>query len=168
MTELTLPVVVGAALADSINPCAFAVLLSFIAATLVLAERASAGGGGTRRLLWRTGGVYVLAIFLTYLARGLGFLSSPGRWPDTRVGRVAGCAIGIGLGSAGGAAARMGVRFIVPAGCTAHERSGAARQTPAIFAAACSLACHRPCSAPLPGRVGPAGLPEYTWRGLAY
>jgi hypothetical protein len=40
--KLTLPVVVSAALVDSINPCAFAVLLTFIAGTLVLAERASA------------------------------------------------------------------------------------------------------------------------------
>jgi hypothetical protein len=36
--KLTLPVVVSAALVDSINPCAFAVLLTFIAGTVVLAE----------------------------------------------------------------------------------------------------------------------------------
>jgi hypothetical protein len=38
--ELTPPAVVTAVMVDSINPCAFAVLLTFIAATLVLAERA--------------------------------------------------------------------------------------------------------------------------------
>src|SRR6266567_8166787 len=61
--ELTLPVVVTAALVDSINPCAFAVLLTFIAATLVLAERASARGARARWFLWRMGLVYVIGVF---------------------------------------------------------------------------------------------------------
>ena len=97
--QLTLPVVVSAALVDSINPCAFAVLLTFIAATLVLAERASARGARARWFLWRMGLVYVAGVFLTYLGLGLGLLGFAGAFGQTHwVGRVAALgAIALGL-----------------------------------------------------------------------
>jgi cytochrome c biogenesis protein CcdA len=89
--QVTLPVVVSAALVDSINPCAFAVLLTFIAATLVLAERASARGARARWFLWRMGMVYVAGIFLTYLGLGLGLLGFASAFGQTHwVSRVAG------------------------------------------------------------------------------
>ena len=65
--ELTLPLVVGAALVDSVNPCAFAVLLTFIAATLVLLANLGISGsvhvaavanlvvGGVALALWKAG-----------------------------------------------------------------------------------------------------------------
>jgi len=74
---LTLPVVVTAALLDSVNPCAVAVLLTFVAATLVLAKRTSAQGLAARWLLWRTGLVYLAGVFVTYLGLGLGLPSGP-------------------------------------------------------------------------------------------
>lgn len=97
--QLTLPVVVTAALVDSINPCAFAVLLTFIAATLVMAERASARGANARWFLWRMGLVYVAGVFLTYLFLGLGLLGFASAFGQTHwVGRVAAFgAIALGL-----------------------------------------------------------------------
>ncbi len=50
--DLTLPVVAGAALLDSLNPCSFAVLLMFVGVALLLAERS--GVSGARGKLWWT------------------------------------------------------------------------------------------------------------------
>jgi cytochrome c biogenesis protein CcdA/glutaredoxin len=62
-SKLTLPLVIGAALVDAINPCAFAVLIILL--TTILA------GGMKRRALY-AGLLFSLAIFLSYLAMGLG------------------------------------------------------------------------------------------------
>ena len=67
----TLAIVVGAAAIDSINPCAIGVLILMI--SVLLTTRQS-----TKRMLL-LGGLYIFAVFATYLAAGLGlvyFLSS--------------------------------------------------------------------------------------------
>jgi cytochrome c biogenesis protein CcdA len=67
----TLSVVVLSAAIDSINPCAIGVLILMVSVIL-------SGKGSMRRLLM-LGGLYIGAIFLTYLIAGLGlvyFLSS--------------------------------------------------------------------------------------------
>jgi len=67
----TLGVVVGTAAIDSINPCAIGVLILMISVVL-------SGKGSIGRMLF-LGGLYVFAVFLTYLIAGLGlvyFLSS--------------------------------------------------------------------------------------------
>src|SRR3989344_8984802 len=67
----TLSVVLGSAAIDSINPCAIGVLILMISVVL-------SGKGSVRRLLL-LGGLYITAIFVTYLLAGLGlvyFLSS--------------------------------------------------------------------------------------------
>src|SRR3989344_1625846 len=67
----TLSVVVISAAIDSINPCAIGVLILMVSVVL--------GGKGSMRKLLTLGGLYILAIFLTYLLAGLGliyFLSS--------------------------------------------------------------------------------------------
>src|SRR5690348_3908454 len=71
---LTLPVVMGAGLVDSLNPCAFALLMVFIATMLAMIQRRPdrAGERAARGWLLSHGGVYVIGIFLTYLALGLG------------------------------------------------------------------------------------------------
>src|SRR5581483_9704989 len=130
--DLTLAVVVAAALIDSINPCAFAVLLTFVAATLVLAERASAQGLGLRGLLWRTGSVYIGGVFLTYLGLGLGLLSFASALGQTHwVGRAAAFgAIALGLLALQEALVpEWGLRLSVPAGLNArlHALTGQAR-----------------------------------------
>jgi cytochrome c-type biogenesis protein len=76
--ELTLPVVMGAGLIDSLNPCAFALLMVFVATMLAMIQRRpdKVGEWEARRWLISRGGIYVIAIFLTYLALGLGLLGS--------------------------------------------------------------------------------------------
>src|SRR3990167_4850737 len=62
--KLFLPLVVVAALIDSINPCAFSILLVTIAFLFSV--------GKLRRNILAIGGVYILGIFLAYLLIGLG------------------------------------------------------------------------------------------------
>lgn len=149
--ELTLPVVVSAALLDSVNPCAFAVLLTFIAATLLLAERSSARGLGARWLLWRTGLVYVFGVFLTYLGLGLGLLAFARVLGQTHwVGRVAALgAVALGLLALQEALVpEWGVRLGVPASLSVRLHALTTRATiPAVFAAGVLVGlCTVPCS----------------------
>lgn len=74
--RITLPAVVGAGLVDSVNPCAFALLLVFVATMLTLIQRQELGESSARRWLLSRGGVYIGGIFLTYLALGLGLLGA--------------------------------------------------------------------------------------------
>ena len=64
--QLLLPVVLIAALIDSINPCAFSVLLLTIAFLF--------GMGRLRSDILRIGGVYIFGIFLVYVFIGVGIL----------------------------------------------------------------------------------------------
>ncbi|HWT83975.1 MAG TPA: cytochrome c biogenesis protein CcdA, partial [Candidatus Methylomirabilis sp.] len=64
-----------AALMDAINPCAFTLLLIFIASvTAFLQTTQGKSLPETRAVLYRYGSVYIGAIFITYLLLGLGFL----------------------------------------------------------------------------------------------
>lgn len=62
----TLSIVVLSAAIDSINPCAIGVLILMVSVVL--------GGKGSMGKLLKLGGLYVLAIFSTYLAAGLGLI----------------------------------------------------------------------------------------------
>ena len=75
---LTLPAIIGAALIDSLNPCAFALLLVFVATMLAMLQRQpdAVGAAKARRWLLSRGGIYVLGIFLTYLVLGFGLLGA--------------------------------------------------------------------------------------------
>jgi cytochrome c-type biogenesis protein len=75
---VTLPTIITAALIDSLNPCAFALLLVFVATTLAMLQRQSdaAGAAHARRWLLSRGGIYVFGIFATYLALGLGLMGA--------------------------------------------------------------------------------------------
>jgi cytochrome c biogenesis protein CcdA len=64
VNNLTLLVVVGAGLADGVNPCAFAVIIFF------LTYMAYVGKG--RKEIVLAGIIYTAAVFLTYLAIGIG------------------------------------------------------------------------------------------------
>ncbi len=64
--SLTMPILIGAALVDSINPCEFAVLLILIATIL-------ASGNKKRALL--SGLAYSASIFISYFLMGLGLYS---------------------------------------------------------------------------------------------
>jgi cytochrome c biogenesis protein CcdA len=63
ITSLTIPILVGAAIVDSINPCAFGVLF-FLLAYLFKAFH-------SRKLILLHGLVYIGAVFITYLLAGL-------------------------------------------------------------------------------------------------
>ena len=75
---LTLPAIIGAALIDSLNPCAFALLLVFVATMLAMLQRQpdAVGAAKARRWLLSRGGIYIIGIFLTYLVLGLGLLGA--------------------------------------------------------------------------------------------
>lgn len=64
--SLTMPILIGAALVDSINPCEFAVLLILIATILA--------SGNKRRALF-SGLAYSASIFISYFLMGLGLYS---------------------------------------------------------------------------------------------
>lgn len=63
-----LPLIIIASLVDSINPCAFSVLLLTIAFLFSL--------GRTRSNILRVGGTYVFGLFLVYILIGLGILQT--------------------------------------------------------------------------------------------
>ena len=64
--KIFLPLVIIAALIDSINPCAFSILLVTIAFLFSI--------GKLRRNILAVGGTYIFGIFLAYLLIGLGIL----------------------------------------------------------------------------------------------
>ena len=66
--QAVLPLVVTTAVVDSFNPCAFGVLLFFIALLFALRKG--------RKDMLKIGGVYIFMIFLTYLLIGLGILQA--------------------------------------------------------------------------------------------
>lgn len=63
-----LPAVVATGLLDSVNPCAFAVILLLLAFLFTIRK--------SRGQILRLGAIYVAVIFLVYLAIGLGILST--------------------------------------------------------------------------------------------
>ena len=76
LPRITLPTVVFAGILDGINPCAFTVLLLFITA---LTSTLRVGEYNVNRLRARMlglGSIYIAAVFLTYLALGVGLLAS--------------------------------------------------------------------------------------------
>ncbi|MDD3285855.1 MAG: cytochrome c biogenesis protein CcdA [Patescibacteria group bacterium] len=88
--SLTMPILIGAALVDSINPCEFAVLLILIATIL-------ASGNKKRALL--SGLAYSASIFISYFLMGLGLYSviSSFGTPVVFMKIIGGIAILIGL-----------------------------------------------------------------------
>ncbi len=66
-TALTIPVVIGAAIVDAINPCAFAVLILLMTAILSTGKR-------KRALL--AGFTFSAAIYISYFLMGLGLFSA--------------------------------------------------------------------------------------------
>ncbi len=77
LPEITLPAVIVAGVIDGINPCAFTVLLLFITALLATLQAGEQTNVGAVRLrLLGMGSIYVAAVFLTYLALGVGLLTS--------------------------------------------------------------------------------------------
>src|SRR5512136_2975245 len=76
LPQITLPTVVVAGLVDGINPCAFTVLLLFITAMTATLQVGEQQVGSLRARLLSMGGIYIAAVFLTYLGLGVGLLKS--------------------------------------------------------------------------------------------
>ncbi|MBI2446487.1 MAG: hypothetical protein HYV51_01545 [Parcubacteria group bacterium] len=66
--KLLLPLIVAAALVDSINPCAFSILILTIAFLFSL--------GQIRSSILKIGGFYIAGLFLIYILIGLGILQT--------------------------------------------------------------------------------------------
>jgi len=64
--KLTIPTVIIAALADSINPCAFSVMVFLLLSLLSI---------GARKRMLKVGIVYIATVYVVYLAAGLGLLT---------------------------------------------------------------------------------------------
>lgn len=85
--DLNLVTVVLAGLVDGLNPCAIAVLLVFVSATLLAVGATMEGGlGERRRALFRGGAAYVAGMFITYLLIGLGLMGFAGILRQDHVG----------------------------------------------------------------------------------
>lgn len=63
--SLTIPALIGGAAIDSINPCAFAVLIFLVGYLLAI---------GSPKLILRVGLVYIVTVFVVYFLAGLGLL----------------------------------------------------------------------------------------------
>lgn len=78
LPKITLPTVVIAAAVDGINPCAFTVLLLFITSILATMQAGEQSINAVRARLLGQGGIYIAAVFLTYLGLGVGLLKTLG------------------------------------------------------------------------------------------
>lgn len=65
--QLTIPVVIGAAAVDALNPCAFAVLIILMSAALAIANK--------KKALW-FGLAFTASIYISYFLIGLGLFSA--------------------------------------------------------------------------------------------
>lgn len=86
LPKITLPAVLAAAAVDGVNPCAFTVLLLMVTAVLAGMHEGGHGTGELRARLLTRGGLFIVAIFLTYLAVGVGAMGTLGlftrrHWP---------------------------------------------------------------------------------------
>ena len=91
MGNLTLPVVISAALVDAINPCAFAVLIVLLSAVLAR---------GVKKTALLAGLAFTAAVYISYFLMGVGFikvLSFADRWALIIRWVIAALALAIGL-----------------------------------------------------------------------
>ncbi len=149
---LTLGTVLVAGLADGFNPCAFTVLLLFITSLLTAAE--SRGGEAAASLRGRIvglGSIYIAAVFVTYLALGVGLLSTTAlfsqRHLPARLGAVLSIALGLWM-LKDYFVPELGVRLEAPAVVGRWARASAQRMTvPALIGGGVLIGlCTLPCS----------------------
>ncbi len=92
-TDLTLWVVLVAALVDSINPCAIGVLVFLSSVLLRLSD--------DKRRLLRLGGLYIVTVYIVYMVSGLGLVWFQHAFIERGWAELLGTAVGvfvIGLG----------------------------------------------------------------------
>lgn len=64
--QVTIPLILLAGLIDSINPCAFAVMIFLLACLIAI----------SKRLMLKVGIVYIATVYITYFLAGLGILTA--------------------------------------------------------------------------------------------
>jgi cytochrome c biogenesis protein CcdA len=147
VSSLTLPAVLASGLLDGLNPCAFSVLLSFVA--VILASVALTHDPRPR--LWRAGGAYVAGMFLTYLLLGLGIIATVSFFTATHLPvRLMGLAVVVlGLWTLKDVVVPdFGVSLAMPARWHESVRQAFSRTTPmGLFGAGALVGlCTLPCS----------------------
>jgi cytochrome c-type biogenesis protein len=147
MSSVTLPAVLTGGLLDGLNPCAFGVLLSFVA--VILASVALTQDARPR--IWRAGGVYVAGMFLTYLLLGLGIIATVSLFTATHLPiRLMGLAVVVmGLWALKDVIVPgVGIPLAMPARWHGLVRAAISRTTPVgLFTAGALVGlCTLPCS----------------------
>src|SRR3989304_1335034 len=172
---VTLGTVVVAGFADGFNPCAFTVLLLFVAPLLAAAQvRTGDGAVAVRGRVLGLGSIYVAAVFLTYLALGLGLLATSAMFTQAHVPARVAAVLSIALGLwmlKDYFIPDLGAPLQAPAAVGEWARASARRMTvPGLVAGGILIGlCTVPCSgavylAVLSLLAAPAGRPA----GLGY
>lgn len=99
LPAVTLGTVIAAGLVDGFNPCAFTVLLLFMTALLTTAQaRYPENAASLRTRVIGLGSIYIASVFLTYLALGVGLLSTAAIFTQRHLPARLGAVTAIGLG----------------------------------------------------------------------
>jgi len=152
LPTVTLATVVIAGVADGFNPCAFTVLLLFITSLLAAAQaRGAEGAAGLRARVIALGSVYIAAVFLTYLALGVGLLSTASVFTERHLPARLGAVLSIALGLwmlKDYFLPEIGLRLAAPAALGDWARAAARRMTvPSLIGGGILIGlCTVPCS----------------------
>lgn len=99
LPAVTLGTVVIGGLVDGINPCAFTVLLLFVTAMLATLQANNAADiNAARTRIVGMGSIYIAAVFLTYLALGVGLLATSALFSRFHAPARLGALLAIGMG----------------------------------------------------------------------
>src|SRR5574341_320584 len=103
MTEylpaVTFSAVVVGGLIDGINPCAFTVLILFVTAMLATLQVSAASDiNAARARIIGLGSIYIAAVFLTYLALGVGLLATSALFSRFHAPARIGALLAMGMG----------------------------------------------------------------------
>ena len=152
LPAVTLGTVIIAGLADGFNPCAFTVLLLFITALLTATQaRSPEGAGSLRARVIGLGSIYIASVFVTYLALGVGLLSTADLFTQRHLPARLGALLSVALGLwmlKDYFVPEMGFRLAAPAAVGRWAQSSARRMTvPGLVGGGVLIGlCTLPCS----------------------
>ena len=150
--DLNLATVIAAGLIDGLNPCAIAVLLVFVSATLLAVGATMDGSlGERRRALFKGGAAYVAGMFITYLLIGLGLMGFAGVLRQDHIGTKIFAVVAIGwsvLALQEALLPELGERLRMPPMLHSRAQSWVSRASlPGLFFAGVLIGlCTVPCS----------------------
>ena len=150
--DLNLATIVLAGLVDGINPCAVAVLLVFVSATLLAVGATMEGSTAQRRrALFRGGAAYVAGMFITYLLIGVGLMGFAGALRQDHLGTKIFAIVAIGwslLALQEALLPELGERLRMPPMFHSRAQSWVKRASlPGLFGAGALIGlCTVPCS----------------------